>query len=131
MVKSQVNKKEKFQKLCAELEIQCKNDLDSCLYQIYNEYKISASDIISTKRNRYLTVIRSAIYQFLLDKKYSKKLIGRVIGRNHATVIHGLWNFEFYSKHQVPVDNRKITISGELIYNLFKDSQIEKESLFI
>ena len=108
-----------------------KTVLDSILHSLYLDFKIKPDVILSAVRKREIVMVRSAIYQYLLGAGCEKKIIGELIGgRNHATVINGLFGFEAYGTHEIKIPGTEIKTTAKDLYEFIKESQRE-EALFI
>lgn len=87
-------------------------------------------DIRTQKRSREMVMIRAAYYYIAREKtKYSTLKIAREIGRNHATVLHSLKNFDnwmFYDpEYKQKFDNLKKIVFNELTLEEFKEKKLK------
>lgn len=58
--------------------------------QIARQYGLTASDLIGPSRVRSVCIVRWRAMKALRDKGRSLSSIGRLLRRDHTTVIHGL-----------------------------------------
>lgn len=57
--------------------------------EVADEYGVSIADILSSNRSTYFAVPRHEVMRRAIDAGLSTTRIGRALGRDHTTVIHG------------------------------------------
>lgn len=62
---------------------------DLLLTEIAKKHRVSRRDILSPARRRSIAWPRQELYARALDAKISSADVGRMIGRDHATVLFG------------------------------------------
>ena len=102
------------------------------LKQIIKE--ITGADINQVSRKREIIEARAIYYKILkqIDKKKSLKSIGASVGKDHATVLHSLKNYEMFEKFNPTLKLFRKQILQRLNYtpeeqsiNLSKDEMIQ------
>ena len=53
-------------------------------------YGYTVADILGPKRRRHLVFVRNLCVFMLRDKGYSTTEIGRIMNRDHSTIVHAL-----------------------------------------
>lgn len=53
-------------------------------------YGYTVADILGPKRRRHLVSVRNLCVFMLRDKGYSTTEIGRIMNRDHSTIVHAL-----------------------------------------
>lgn len=53
-------------------------------------YGYTVADILSPKRHRHLVFVRNLCVFMLRNKGYSTTEIGRIMNRDHSTIVHAL-----------------------------------------
>jgi chromosomal replication initiation ATPase DnaA len=53
-------------------------------------YGYTVADILGPKRRRHLVSVRNRCVFMLRDKGYSTTEIGRIMNRDHSTIVHAL-----------------------------------------
>ena len=57
---------------------------------VASSFLVSEDDILGRSRERLYTVPRFALYKILHDLGYGAAAVGRMIGRDHGTIGHGV-----------------------------------------
>lgn len=57
---------------------------------IAQQYGYTVEDILGQKRHRHLVFVRNLCVFMLRDKGYSTTEIGRIMHRDHSTIVHAL-----------------------------------------
>lgn len=65
------------------------------IIEIINRDRLSTRD-----RHRFLVHKRAFLFAVLRENGYSLDYIGKLFNRTHATVIHGLNGYEYWTKHK-------------------------------
>lgn len=58
--------------------------------EIAEAHHLTVEDILSPKRHKYLVSVRRKCIYMLRDKGYSTTEIGRIMGRDHSTIVVAL-----------------------------------------
>jgi len=58
--------------------------------EIAEAHRLTVEDILSPKRHKYLVSVRRKCVYMLRDKGYSTTEIGRIMQRDHSTIVHAL-----------------------------------------
>ena len=58
--------------------------------EIAEAHHLTVEDILSPKRHKYLVSVRRKCIYMLRDKAYSTTEIGRIMGRDHSTIVVAL-----------------------------------------
>lgn len=62
-------------------------------------FDLDPKDLIGRKRKRSVTRARFALYAALRQRGWSYPAIGKFIGRDHATIIHGVRKADYLMEH--------------------------------
>ena len=62
------------------------NDIE----EIANEYDYTTQDILGKCKTRHLVMVRRKCVVMLREKGYSTTEIGRIMQRDHSTIVHAL-----------------------------------------
>lgn len=86
-------------------------------------------DIRTKKRTREIVMIRAAYYYIAREKtKYSMEKIAKEIGRNHATVLHSLKNFENWLIYE-PEYKQKFEKLKKIVFNELTIEEFQEKKL--
>ena len=86
-------------------------------------------DIRTKKRTREIVMIRAAYYYIAREKtKCSMEKIAKEIGRNHATVLHSLKNFENWLIYE-PEYKQKFEKLKKIVFNELTIEEFQEKKL--
>jgi hypothetical protein len=92
-------------------------DLNQDIIDIIEEYQL-----MIPKRNPEIAFKRYFLYNFLQKRRHlSTTMIGRMFGKNHASVIHGIREHEYWWKRKDPYYLRAVYPLPELITHRRED----------
>ena len=58
--------------------------------EIAEAHRLTLEDILGLRRNKYLVMVRRKCVVMLREKGYSTTEIGRIMKRDHSTIVHAL-----------------------------------------
>lgn len=58
--------------------------------EIAEDHRLTLEDILGTSRHKYLVMVRRKCVVMLREKGYSTTEIGRIMKRDHSTIVHAL-----------------------------------------
>lgn len=65
------------------------NMMRSIICRIAAGYDLSYDEVTGSSRQRHIMVGRNHVYAALMDCGFSSAAVGRYMGRDHSTVLHG------------------------------------------
>jgi hypothetical protein len=86
-------------------------------------------DLKKVSRKQEIIYPRYYIYSLLRDAKYSLSAIGRIFGKDHATVLHGIKMHKRYSKNKDKVYEMLIVQVKAEIYITPQEYNLKEEVL--
>ena len=110
------------------------NTLDYSIKKIienYNKvygYNLTKEEVFSKKRNQPIVQLRHIIYYYMRQRGMTLTEIGKIFGKTHATIMHGVENVEFFDKNYKDYKQKlqkimKIEIKQEEVKMLFAIKQ--------
>ena len=95
-----------------------------CLAAISSHYGVSEEDIMGVRRYRHVVEARQHLYWILrnerMDTSYHK--VGKLVGRDHATVYIGILRFEYLQRRE------DIACVNKEVWRLYNDQISQTET---